>query len=112
MMIEVRGSTMTQFAQRLSGRVDRTIVDKTGIAGKFNFHLEFTPDPYVRGQGVPAIRGGDVGNTSNPSNPAPPADPGPDIFVALQEQIGLKLSSDEGPVSFLIIDHVEKPTGN
>src|ERR1700693_909824 len=112
MMIEVRGSTMTQFAQRLSGRVDRTIVDKTGIAGKFNFHLEFTPDPYVRGQGVPAIRGRDVGNTSNPSNPAPPADPGPDIFVALQEQIGLKLSSDEGPVSFLIIDHVEKPTGN
>ena len=35
---------MTQLAQRLSGRVDRTVVDKTGIPGKFNFHLEFTPD--------------------------------------------------------------------
>src|SRR5579872_4203650 len=44
MMIEVRGSTMTQFAQRLSGRVDRMVVDKTGIPGMFNFHLEFAPD--------------------------------------------------------------------
>ena len=104
MMIEVRGSTMTQFAQRLSGRVDRTIVDKTGIAGKFNFHLEFTPDPNMPGQGVPAGRGGDSGN--------PPADSGPNLFAALQEQIGLKLSSDKGPVSFLIIDHVEKPAAN
>jgi hypothetical protein len=45
MMIEVRGSTMTQFAQRLSGRVDRSIVDKTGIAGM-----------------SPEAAGGDVGN--------------------------------------------------
>jgi uncharacterized protein (TIGR03435 family) len=112
MMIEVRGSTMTQFAQRLSGRVDRAIVDKTGIAGKFNFHLEFTPDPYMRGQSLPAGRGGDAGNAANPSNPAPPPDPGPSLFVALQEQIGLKLSPGKGPVSFLIIDHVEKPTAN
>jgi uncharacterized protein (TIGR03435 family) len=124
MMIEVRGSTMTQFAQRLSGRVDRTIVDRTGIAGKFNFHLEFTPDPYMRGQAAPPGRGEDAGNSANsgtnsganpgasPGNPAPSADPGPDLFVALQAQIGLKLSSDKGPVSFLIIDHVEKPTAN
>ena len=112
MMIEVRGLTMTQLAQRLSGRVDRTIVDKTGITGKFNFHLEFTPDPYIRGQGVPAGRGGEVGDRANPGDLAPSSDPGPNLFVALQEQIGLKLSSDQGPVSFLIIDHVEKPTAN
>ena len=112
MMIEVRGATLTQFAQRLSGRVDRAIVDKTGIAGKFNFHLEFAPDPYMRGQGVPADRGGDAGNAANPNIPAPPPDPGPNLFAALQEQIGLKLASAKGPVSFLIIDHVEKPTAN
>jgi uncharacterized protein (TIGR03435 family) len=111
MMMEVRGSTMMQFAQRLSGRVDRTVVDKTGIPGKFNFHLEFTPDPHMRGQELPAGRGGDP-NTANPSDPAPPPDAGPNLFVALQEQTGLKLSSDKGPVSFLIIDHVEKPTAN
>jgi bla regulator protein blaR1 len=112
MMIEVRGATMTQFAQRLSGRVDRGVVDKTGIAGKFNFHLEFTPDPHIPGQGDPAGRGGDPGNAADPSNPAPPSDPGTSLFVALQEQIGLKLSSEKGPVSVLIIDHVEKPTAN
>ena len=93
-IIEVRGATMTQLAQRLSGRVDRTIVDKTGIAGRFNFRLEFTPDPHM------------------PGNPAPSSDGGPDIFAAIQEQIGLKLSPDKGPVSFLIVDHVEKPTAN
>jgi uncharacterized protein (TIGR03435 family) len=112
MMIEVRGSTMAQFAQRLSGRVDRTIVDKTGITGMFNFHLEFTPDPSVRGQAPPPGRGGDAGNRADPGNPAPSSDAGPNLFAALQEQIGLKLSSDKGPVSFLIIDHVEKPTAN
>ena len=100
MIIEVRGSTMTQLAQRLSGRVDRTVVDKTGIPGKFNFRLEFTPDPHMPGQAAPA------------GNPAPPPDAGPDLFAALQEQAGLKLSSDKGPVSFLIVDHVEKPTAN
>jgi uncharacterized protein (TIGR03435 family) len=112
MTIEVRGSTMTQFAQRLSGRVDRTIVDRTGIAGKFNFHLEFAPDPNMRGQAVPAGRGADLGNATNPGTPAPSPDPGPSLFVALQEQIGLKLSSGKGPVSFLIVDHVEKPVAN
>jgi uncharacterized protein (TIGR03435 family) len=112
MTIEVRGSTMTQFAQRLSGRLDRAVVDKTGIAGKFNFHLEFTPDPSMRGQSMPQGRGGDAGDAGNPGNPALSADAGPNLFVALQEQIGLKLSSEKGPVSFLIIDHVEKPKSN
>lgn len=112
MMIEVRGVNMTQFAQRLSGRVDRTVVDRTGIAGMFNFHLEFTPDPAIRGQSVPAGRGGDAGNIASSTEPALPADPGPNLFVALQEQVGLKLSPDKGPVSFLIVDHVQKPTAN
>jgi uncharacterized protein (TIGR03435 family) len=109
MMVEVQGSTMTQFAQRLSGRLDRPVVDKTGITGKFNFHLEFTPDPHIRGQELPAGRGRDSGNTIDTT---PPADSGPDLFAALQVQIGVKLSPDRGPVSFLIIDHVERPTAN
>jgi uncharacterized protein (TIGR03435 family) len=112
MLIEVRGSTMAQFAQRLSGRVDRIIIDKTGIPGQFNFHLEFTSDSSMPGQLLPGARAGDAGNAANPANGATPADADLSLFVALQEQIGLKLSSDKGPVSFLIIDHVEKPTEN
>ena len=109
---ELKGATMTQLAQRLSGRLDHPVVDKTGIPGKFNFHLEFTPDPHMPGQGVPAGRGGDASNPANPVGPPAAADPGPDLFVALQEQIGLKLSPEKGPVGILIIDHVEKPTAN
>ena len=97
MMMEVRGSTMTQFAQRLSGRLDRTVVDKANVAGQFNFHLEFAPDPDGRGQSVPGDQSSEAG---------------PGVLVALQEQIGLKLSADKGPVVFLIIDHVEKPSAN
>jgi uncharacterized protein (TIGR03435 family) len=108
--IEVTGVNMTQFCQRLSGQVDRAVVDKTGIAGKFTFHLEFTPDTALGG--VPG-RGGDAGNPGNAGNPAPPADPaGPTIFAALQEQLGLKLAPEKGPVEFLVIDHVEKPAEN
>jgi len=104
MMIEVRGADMTQFAQRISGRLDHNVVNKTGVSGMFNFHLEFTPDPSIRGQAMPGPPDG--------ANPAAPAEPGPSLFVALQEQTGLKLTPDKGPVSFLIIDHVEKPTAN
>jgi uncharacterized protein (TIGR03435 family) len=103
MTIDVRGVTMAEFAQRLSGRVDRRVVDKTGVAGRFNFQLEFTPDPNVPGLVVGASRDGD----STPAN-----DAGTSIFVALQEQLGLKLSADRGPVGYLIIDHAEKPTAN
>jgi uncharacterized protein (TIGR03435 family) len=108
--IKVTGVNMTQFCQRLSGQVDRKVIDKTGVAGKFDFHLEFTPDAALGG--VPG-RGGDAGNPGAAGNPAPPADPaGPTIFAALQEQLGLKLTPEKGPVEFLIVDHVEKPTEN
>jgi uncharacterized protein (TIGR03435 family) len=112
MTIEVRGSTMTQFARRLSQFLDRTVVDKTGLEGNFNFRLEFAPDPNMPSQAFLAGRGGDAGNPADPGNPAPAGDSGPNLFTALHEQIGLKLSSDKGPASFLIIDHVEKPTAN
>ena len=110
--IDVRGSTMTQFAQRLSQLAGRPVVDKTSISGQFNFHLEFTPDPAIPGQNFPGGRGGDAGIATNPGNPLPTPEGGPDLFVALPEQIGLKLTSDKGSVSVLIIDHVEKPSAN
>ncbi len=110
--IDVRGSTMAQFAQRLSQFAGRTVVDKTGLAGRFNFQLEFTPDPAISGQNFPGVRKGNTGNAANSGSPLPPSEPGPDLFVALPEQIGLKLLSEKGQVSVLIIDHVEKPTPN
>ena len=71
----------------------RTVGDKTGIAAEFDFQLTFTP-----------------GASTAPPDAA--ADPGPDIFAAMQEQLGLKLESAKGPVEVLVIDRVEKPSEN
>jgi uncharacterized protein (TIGR03435 family) len=112
MIIEVRGSTTAQFAQRLAGRLDRTVIDETDVNGKVNFHLEFTNGAYVGGQAVPPGSGGDVDSAANPANQTTLSETGPNLFAALQEQIGLKLAPDRGPIGFLIIDHVEKPASN
>jgi len=91
------------MAQMLSGITGRPVVDKTGLTAKYDFVLEWTPDmaPDARAQGF-----GD-GVTS----PAP-APGGPTIFTALQEQLGLRLDSQKGPVENIVIDRVEKPSEN
>jgi len=111
MSLDMQGTTMTQFAKTLSRFSGRPVVDNTSVAGQFNFHLQFAPDPSIPGQNLPGAHGagGDPINTGN-SLPAPEG--GPDLFVALQEQLGLKLASEKGTVSVLVIDHAEKPSAN
>jgi uncharacterized protein (TIGR03435 family) len=93
------------LVRMLSLRLGRTVLDKTGLTGKYDLKLEFAPDP---GQG-PAFGGGDGGGAPI----APPADPvGPSIFTAVQEQLGLKLESGKGPVETIIIEHAERPSQN
>jgi uncharacterized protein (TIGR03435 family) len=75
--------------------MDRPVIDRTGIDGIFNFHVEFTAD-----ESTP--------NLFDPYRPA--SDPGPSIFTAVLEQLGLKLEPAKGPRDFLVIDHVERPT--
>jgi bla regulator protein blaR1 len=89
----------------LSRLVGRPILDKTGLAGPFDMHLEFAPDSSMPGF---AGRGG----PGEPGTPPPSADPeGPSIFTALQH-LGLKLEPGKGPVEILVIDHVERPSEN
>jgi uncharacterized protein (TIGR03435 family) len=83
--------------------VDRTVVDKTGITGTFRVHLTFVPDQDTPSQFA--------GPQSAPGNVTPGAD-GPNIFNAIQEQLGLTLVPAKGPVEVLVIDHVEKPSEN
>jgi bla regulator protein BlaR1 len=94
---------MEMLAQVLSNIVGRPVLDKTGLAGKYDFVLEWMPDvgADARAQGF-----GD-GITS----PAP-APGGPTIFTALQEQLGLRLEAQKGPVPKIVIDRVEKPSEN
>ena len=97
---ELHAMNMTDFSAYLTLRLDRPVINKTSVAGIFDLHLEFALDETT--PGFPPGRGG-------PATQA--TDPAPSIFTAIQ-QLGLRLESDKGPVEFLVIDHVEKPSAN
>ena len=91
---------MSDFAWALSRMVateDRVVLDNTGLSGTYDFELTFEPPQRPSGAEAP----GTVTRIEAPS-----------IFDAVQEQLGLKLESKKGPVEFLIVDHVEKPSAN
>jgi uncharacterized protein (TIGR03435 family) len=83
--------TIASLIDYLKQELKRPIVDKTGLTGKYDLSLQWTPD-----------------NTLADS----PLAGGPSIFTAVQEQLGLKLTSTHGPVKTLVIDHVEPPSPN
>ena len=92
-----RGVTMEAIAAQLSSRVGRSIVDRTGLAGRFDLDVEFAPTP-VRSDG------------SDPSLGDRPASDAPSIYTAIQEQLGLKLESQKTAIDVTVIDRVEHPT--
>jgi bla regulator protein blaR1 len=93
---------MEEIAHLLTQQTGRTVVDNTGLKGNYDFTLHWTPD-----QSTPALNGPGGGSDSTTSSES-----GPSIFTALQEQLGLKLESQKGPVEVLVVDHVEKPSEN
>jgi uncharacterized protein (TIGR03435 family) len=96
--------TISEFARLLAQQLGRPVTDKTGLQGNFDFKLEWTPDEALRGTAPPGDGTPHEGSTAG--------DSGPSIFTALQEQLGLKLESDKGPVEILVIDRIEKPSAN
>jgi uncharacterized protein (TIGR03435 family) len=100
--IRAGGNTMEQFANMLSGNAQRIVVDKTGLTGYYDIALTYTPTPDQLPQGSPP-----------PGAAPPPIDPdGPSLFTAIQEQLGLKLQDQRGPVDVVVIDSIEPPTEN
>jgi uncharacterized protein (TIGR03435 family) len=96
--------SMPRLAEILSRHMDRPVLDMTGVKGVFDLTLDYTPDD---ARGTPAPRDGGVEAIATDSPT------GPSIFVALQEQLGLKLEARKGPVEILVIDYAEKvPTEN
>ncbi|MGO4882758.1 MAG: TIGR03435 family protein [Bryobacteraceae bacterium] len=104
--LTLTGIGITQFADVLSRQLGLLVVDKTGLKGEYDFTLKWTPD---EGQGQ-MFRG--AGGPPPDGAPPPPDASGPSIFTALQEQLGLKLESQKGPVDTIVIDHVERPSEN
>jgi uncharacterized protein (TIGR03435 family) len=95
-------SSIADLARVLQAVVlDRPVVDQTGITGRFDFNLNWTPDEsQFAGLGIKL------------PPPSEKADAPPNLFTAIQEQLGLKLDPTKAPVDVLVIDHVEKPSDN
>lgn len=104
--IEGQGSSIENLAHVLSEQLGRTIIDKTGLAGTYDYTLNWTPDD------APPMGGGPAGGPPGGDNAPPPDAGGPSVFAAIQEQLGLKLESQKGPVDVVVIDHIEAPSGN
>jgi uncharacterized protein (TIGR03435 family) len=93
-IINVTAHNMTTegLTNYLRGEMSRPVLDKTGLTGTYEFTLKYTPD------------------TAAP--PQPGGADAPFLLTAVQEQLGLKLESGKGPVEIIVIDHIERPSGN
>jgi bla regulator protein blaR1 len=94
------------LATTLSQQLGRPVIDKTGLTGKYDFELKWTPDP---GEGPAGPFGPPPPGVQLPP---PPDANGPSLFTALTEQLGLRLESEKAPADVLVIDRVEKPSEN
>lgn len=100
--LNVRNATMKDFTGLMQNAVlDRPVVDQTGLTGRFDFKLNWTPDDSQFG-----------GMGAKVPPPTDGADAPPNLYTAIQEQIGLKLDATKAPADVLVIDHVEEPTPN
>jgi uncharacterized protein (TIGR03435 family) len=94
----IRGEAVpvSTIAAILSGLAGRRVLNKTGLMGRYDVDLRYTPDP------------GQPGAAPEPTD----SPDGQSLFGALQTQLGLKLESTRGPVKVLIVDHIERLTAN
>ena len=86
-ILTMRGAPIPVFAQYLAPYVNRVVVDRTGLDGRYDIVLKWSPEQQQT-----------------------PKDDLPSVFTALQEQLGLKLESSKAMVDVLVIDSVERPT--
>jgi uncharacterized protein (TIGR03435 family) len=81
--------------------LDRPLADRTGLVGRYDFLLKWTPDESQFGA---------IGIRFSPPSNNPNGPPG--LFTAIQEQVGLKLEAVKAQADVLVIDHVERPSAN
>jgi bla regulator protein BlaR1 len=105
--LTAQGLPVSSVVRLLSQQLGRTVIDKTGLTGNYDFTLKWAPD---ESQG--AMLRGPAGAQPGAESAPPTDSTGPSIFTAIQEQLGLKLESQKGPVEILVIDHAERPSEN
>jgi uncharacterized protein (TIGR03435 family) len=96
--LPAKNATMGDFASLLQrALLDRPVVDKTGLTGRYDFDLDWAPDETQFGGEVPV---------------APADAQAPPFFTAIEQQLGLRLEATRGNVQALVIDHAEPPSAN
>jgi len=97
-LMPARNASMADFVSVMQRAIlDRPVVDKTGLTGRYDFNLEWAPDESQFGGEVAA---------------APSDAPIPPFFTAIQQQLGLKLEATRGPIEAIVVDHAERPSAN
>jgi uncharacterized protein (TIGR03435 family) len=98
--LHLANGTMTDFTDFLQMLVlDKPVVDQTGITGRYDESVTFTPDQTQFNGHLPKLPQSDVADA-------------PDLFTAIQQQLGLRLAAEKTDVDVLVIDHVDKPSAN
>jgi uncharacterized protein (TIGR03435 family) len=97
-VMPARNVTMNDLTRLMQRAIlDRPVVDKTGLSGRYDFDLEWAPDE--------TQFGGEVPPASAEAQAAP-------LFSAIQQQLGLRLEATRGPVQALVVDKAERPSAN
>ena len=96
------GMPMSNLATALAPQVGRIVIDKTELTGNYDFELTYAPEALGGGGAPPLVNG----------NPIPVDPNAPNLFTALQEQLGLRLDSQRGPVDVVVIDRLEQPVAD
>ena len=94
-MLTAQAVPISSLAGNLAGQLHRIVLDRTGLTGKYDITLRWSPD-----------------EMSNEQQDAATTISAPSIFTALDEQLGLKLESTRGPVDAIVVDHIEMPSEN
>jgi uncharacterized protein (TIGR03435 family) len=102
-----QGIPLANLMRFLSFQLQSPVLDKTGLTGKYDINLTWTPD---ESEGM--MMGPPGGGAAAASSPAPPASTGPSIYTALEEQLGLKLEAHKEPGDVVVIDHIDQPSAN
>ena len=87
---DFKGCEVQMLADELTQQLSRTVVDRTGLTGKYDFKLDWTSEEATDAAALTV----------------------PGLFTAIQQQLGLKLDAQKGPVEGLVVDHVEEPSAN
>jgi uncharacterized protein (TIGR03435 family) len=96
-LLPARNASMSDFTSVLQRAIlDRPVVDKTGLTGRYDFDLEWAPDESQFGGDIPASTDASI----------------PPLFTALQQQLGLRIVATRGPIQAIVIDRADHPSAN